>query len=160
MHNLSWTCFLTSQARLRVVPHLTPLGLHTATIILFMCSRKRICVASVPIFTFMCLWTIFMFPGSVHIFSCSRISRPIVGIYKSLADTWMWKLGLRPCNSFSGNICFEFSVLRLCSAKPEDVSQSCHSYNVLSTIHNEQLHQNPSYSSYTCHEKYPWVAPL
>jgi hypothetical protein len=26
----------------------------------------------------------------------------------------MWKLGLRPCNSFSGNICFRFSVLCLC----------------------------------------------
>ncbi len=50
-----------------------------------------------------------------HIFSCSRIGRPIVGIYKSLTDTWMWKLGLRPCNSFSENVCFEFSVLCLCS---------------------------------------------
>ncbi len=28
----------------------------------------------------------------------------------SLTDTWMWKLGLWPRNSFSGNICFEFSV--------------------------------------------------
>jgi hypothetical protein len=27
----------------------------------------------------------------------------------------MWKLGLLPRNSFSGNICFEFSVLFLCS---------------------------------------------
>jgi hypothetical protein len=26
----------------------------------------------------------------------------------------MWKLGLWPCNSFSRNICFEFSVLVLC----------------------------------------------
>jgi hypothetical protein len=38
--------------------------------------------------------------------SCSRIGRWIVGIYKSLTDTCMWKLGLWPCYSFSGNICF------------------------------------------------------
>jgi hypothetical protein len=29
----------------------------------------------------------------------------------------MWKLGLRQRNSFLGNICFEFSILVLCSAK-------------------------------------------
>ncbi len=38
-----------------------------------------------------------------------------VGIYTLLTDTWIWKLGLWPRNSFSGNICFEFSVLVLCS---------------------------------------------
>ncbi len=54
-------------------------------------------------------------PGSVHIFSCSRISRPIMGTYKSLTDIWMGKLGLRLRNSISGNIFFEFSVLCLCS---------------------------------------------
>jgi hypothetical protein len=37
---------------------------------------------------------------------------------KSLSDTLMWKLGLRPHNSFSVNICFEFSVLCLCSVMP------------------------------------------
>ncbi len=57
---------------------------------------------------------IYIFPGSVHIFSCSIIGRSIVGIYKSLTDTWMWKLKLWPRNSFSGNNCFEFSVLCLC----------------------------------------------
>ncbi len=32
-----------------------------------------------------------------------KICGPILGIYKSLTDTWMWKLGLRQHNSFSGN---------------------------------------------------------
>jgi hypothetical protein len=42
--------------------------------------------------------------------SCRRIGRSIAGIYKSLADTWMWKLGLWLRNSFTGNICYEFSA--------------------------------------------------
>ncbi len=53
--------------------------------------------------------------------SCSRIGRSIVGIYKSLTDTWMWKLGLWPRISFLGNIYFEFSVLVVCSAMVGDV---------------------------------------
>jgi hypothetical protein len=36
-------------------------------------------------------------------------------IFKSLTDTEMWKLGLWPHNSFSGNICFELLVLFLCN---------------------------------------------
>ncbi len=56
----------------------------------------------------MCLCTIYVFQGSVHLFSCNRIGRPIMGLYKSLTDTWMWKLGLRPHNSFSGNIVLNF----------------------------------------------------
>ncbi len=31
-------------------------------------------------------------------FLLQEICGPILGIYKSLTDTWMWKLGLRPCN--------------------------------------------------------------
>ncbi len=83
----------------------------TATKILFMYSQKKNCAASGPISTFMYLW------GSVHIFSCSRIGRPIMRLYKSLTDTWTWKSGLWPRNSFSGNICFNFLVLCLCSVQ-------------------------------------------
>ncbi len=80
-----------------------------------MYSQKWNCAASVPISTFM--WAIYILPGSVHIFYYSRIGRPIVGIYKSLRDTWKWKLGLRPRSSFSRNICFNFLVLCLCSVE-------------------------------------------
>ncbi len=55
--------------------------------------QQRNCAAS----------AIYIFEGSVHIFSCRRIGRLIVGIYKSSTDTWMWKLGLRRHNFFSGN---------------------------------------------------------
>jgi hypothetical protein len=91
--------------------------LHTAMKIPFMCSQKRNCPASVPISTFMFLWVYSYIPRIVHIFSYSRIGRPIVGIYKSLKDTWMCKSGLRPRNSFSSNISFEFSIVCLCSAE-------------------------------------------
>ncbi len=58
---------------------------------------------------------IYILPGSVSLFGCSKIGRPTLGIYKSLTDTWMWKLGdrtehynfileiTRPCNFISGN---------------------------------------------------------
>ena len=49
--------------------------------------------------------------------SSSRKGRPIVGIYNSLTDTWMWKLGLRPRYSFSGNICFKFLAFCLYSVR-------------------------------------------
>jgi hypothetical protein len=93
------------------------IGRYTATKIPFMCSQKRNCAASVPISTLTCLWAIYIFPGSVYVFFCSWIGRPIVGIYKSLTDTWMIvEIGTkgRTHNFLTGNICFEFLVLWLC----------------------------------------------
>ncbi len=91
----------------------------TATAIPFIYSFSGNSAASAPISTFTCLWAIYIFPESVHI-SSSRKGRPIVGICicNSLTDTWMWKLGLRPRYSFSGNICFKFSAFCLCSVLP------------------------------------------
>ena len=69
---------------------------HTARTIQNKYSRERNCAASVPISTFMCLWAIYIFPRSVCLFCCRKKCGPILGINKSLTDSRMWKLGLRP----------------------------------------------------------------
>ncbi len=55
----------------------------------------------------MFLWAIYIFPGSIHLFCCSNIGRPILGIYKLLTDRW---IGNKPAQIHFWNICFEFSV--------------------------------------------------
>ncbi len=68
-----------------------PSPLYTARKIplIYSFSGKR--ATSVPVSTLRCLWAIYIFPGSVHIFPCSRIGRPILEIYKSLTDIWVYR---------------------------------------------------------------------
>ncbi len=72
----------------------------------FMSSQKRnsyfqnrIIMFCLPVPTLIYPWEICIFPGSVCLFCCRKICEPILGIYKSLTDSWIWKLGLRPRNS-------------------------------------------------------------
>jgi hypothetical protein len=73
--------------------------------------QSRILKFCLPIFKFMYLWAIYIFLGSVCLLCCSQWL--ILGIYKSLTDTWMQELGTRPRRpqSFiSGNTKTVFSV--------------------------------------------------
>ncbi len=48
--------------------------------------------------------------GLPILFCCREISGPILGIYESLTDTYMWKLGLRPRNSQKRDTSMGFSL--------------------------------------------------
>jgi hypothetical protein len=57
-------------------------------------SQKRNCAASVPISTLLSLSDLYISTIGLPILLQEKC-RPILGIYKLLTDTWMWKLGLR-----------------------------------------------------------------
>ncbi len=88
--------------------------LYTATAIPFMYSFSGKCAASVPISTFMCLWAIYILPGSVHIFPPAEKADPsweyIIRSQTNECANWDWGLDI----PFLG-IFFKFSAFRLCS---------------------------------------------
>jgi hypothetical protein len=96
-----------------------------------------------PIFHIHLLVSDSYIPGIGPHISCSRIGRSIVGIYKSLTNTWMWKLGLWPRNSLSGNICFKFSVLVL--------------YREMELM-SKGLSLNIALSNLLCRRRHPYLA--
>ncbi len=72
--------------------------------------QNRIIMFCLPVPTLIYLWEIHIFPGSVCLFCCREICGPILGIYKSLTDTCMWELGLRPHNYQKMNTYMRFCV--------------------------------------------------
>ncbi len=71
--------------------------------------------------TFMCLWAIYLFLGSVHIFSCSRIGTEADRSWEYINGSQRHmnvEIGTEAAQFLSGNICFEFSALCLCSVRP------------------------------------------
>ncbi len=65
--------------------------------------QNRIIMFCLLVPTLIYLWEIYIFPGSVYLFCCRKVYGSILGTYKSITDTWMWKLGLRPRNSQKRN---------------------------------------------------------
>ncbi len=61
----------------------------TATKIPVVYSQKWNCAASVPISTFMCVWSNYIFLGSVHMFSCCRIYKSLTYCTKKFGN-WDW----------------------------------------------------------------------
>ncbi len=55
----------------------SPPSHHTAKAIPFIYSFFGNCAASAPISTFMCLWVIYIYPGSVHIFPPAETAAPL-----------------------------------------------------------------------------------
>ncbi len=51
--------------------------------------QNRIIMFCIPVPTLISLWDNNIFPGSVCLFWCREICGLILGIYKSLIDTWM-----------------------------------------------------------------------
>ncbi len=67
---------------------------HTATAFPFIYSFSGNFAASAPISTFMCLWAIYIFPGSVHIFPPAEKADPsweyIICLQTHECGNWDW----------------------------------------------------------------------
>ncbi len=89
--------------------------------------QNRVIMFCLPVPTLIYPWEIYIFPGSVCLFCCREICGLILEIYKSLTDTWMWKLGLRPCNSQKRSTLMGFSLqcdlLNLLTSGDDDKQQ-------------------------------------
>jgi hypothetical protein len=86
--------------------------------------QNRIITFCLPISTFMYLWAIYIFPGSVCLFCCSQKGRQILGKYKSPTDTCVGIGNKATQFHFLGiqKLDFRYSVdiLKICCHLPAD----------------------------------------
>ncbi len=97
--------------------HAVEMRVYTAKKIPFMYSFSGNCAASVPISTFMCLWEIYIFPGSVHIFPAAEQPGRSWEYINRLQSHECANWDCMAAQFLFWNICFEFSVLVLCSVE-------------------------------------------
>jgi hypothetical protein len=109
--------------------------------------QNRIIMFSPPISTFLYLWGIYIFPGLVCLVCCSQIGRPILGIDKSLTDTWCRNLKWDRTVSFLGKHKSDFRSKRLLIF----MKTSLHHLSIDTTF--SQIHLTRQYPLILCYTR-------
>ncbi len=110
-------CTLPGQFRhLKKLIVSTGRSLHCKEILIYVFSEKKLRGLSPNFHTHVYVSNLFIPTiGPLYFPAAEQADRSCEYMYKSPTETWMQELGLQACSSFSGNLCFEFSVLCLCS---------------------------------------------
>jgi hypothetical protein len=109
--------------------------LYTATSIPFIYSFPGNCTASAPVSTFICLWAIYIFPGSIHIFPPAEKADPsweyIIRSQTHECGNWDWGTDIPFLGIFVSN--FRHFVFAVYAAQPFTASYrgkvyTCHTW--------------------------------